>query len=1730
MSQEQLDRLAEGIRLAHEAGNADHVKALGAEYRRLQASAGSPQTSQEPQGVFSSLGNAFRANVDPILEGVGTTLQVLGAEGAGQTLKDATSMPDNYVSGSERFMNADEDGSFAWRHLPSAIGEQVGQFAGSIGARAVGAAGGAAVGSMAGPTGTAVGGAAGAFAGPAAFEAMQILGPVALERAKNNGREEPNMDDLKWAATTAAGSGALNALAPGAQGFVKRFLIEGATEGAQSLVQQTGETGGTEAGLELDGRQALGEGIIGMGSAATVDSSIAGANTAVQAMPTGVMDNFSRIDRGDMTDDELRAADRLERAADGDMSVLANVGDTDVGSAKGAANAALRGIQAEVGAISRDLRGLAKYAGSRDAEIALDAVIRTARHQGSTTPETFQTDLKAAYQALAESGIESPDVERLGSLARQANVIQSFTKGDKGDMGGFSRFTSRFDISDPRSTSSLGGVAIAASGSFTTAGLTVAANRAARGLDRLTNNRSRVKRFVDSAKAQQREAPVIQGPTGRETLERLKLGDKVEQAVRRLQAGAGQAAAKGQAAPSAKQAQQAALDQSKAEAQARRYKVNAANNAAMFEAGQAPQNQDPMYAPYRLWEARIGKTGDEVVSALEALEAEGMAPQGSAQMYAEDIGGFTKMERNDLISLQEAVRQRINPTYQPKFDHLDKRGNTKPAPNAEEVLKKFKATDKGLTSSRGKQKAIEGDRRYKNLVAEIESVSETLSADQLQMLSDLAESINSPAITRAERFKLVNEMMPMIFPKRGQGAVIEIWRKKFTPLAAIGNDYAIERETDPVQAEKEEAFDKKVKEAKTKRPKVRTRKAANKNEAPATDRPAETKADQALRKLRKPQAKKPEPDTEATKARDAETPKRRKMADGKTEGNPLAEIKKPAQRKRASLAQEVENRIDDTYYSVYLATNEAQTLVDHVATLPKSPEGRVEGLIYEMGTDRVTVNMLADAYATKFDIPAIQAAQIVNNALGNMERDGMLKRRLIRNNARLKYDNKYVKDPNDDSKFLMSVDLQFHNPNGKGDGLNEDFYNRVQIAKAVNQVGKMVPQGGTDVEFGPQTLQDGSFRALKDIPPSRIDGTFKPIFDFLNYMRNTYHNVSPTILNQIEGALGGVNATKLGPIGEIMKPKDSNGRTDDSNVRTVAQLLMQSREAGNNLIRQEWMGGANLRVYSRNGLAHSQAGDIMKGLLRSSSKDTLGGEEGLNYTFHGIGNLLGFDKKPRAERRAAIFDNNLIEPLLKFADDPFGRLRLKNKKGELTDVGKMVNDSEGFFQALNAAHEIKNMVDWAQARHKDKKLKPAELLQDPEVRADLAQNYETDFIVQLDASNNAYQIAGMTMGYTDVLQSTGMLPPAGAEGDPDTWQGGDIYTQVAEPAAGAIQELADLNLPASKLRKLFKKPVGTYLYAAAFNSRRKAFEDAFTEIAEGNPIFGVNENGLIPVPEAVISEMQSGEGHTFVTPRFDSNGEPQKPSIQRKRIVAKGDKFIIETADGMNGEFKPTMTTYADEAEAVRAAYSGNFYARMNQELIKQMNVQFPGMRQYLNFAQKVSDIVKTRGLEAVNVPTKDGMMLEYSFRQNPEFQRADIALTDGNEVPIGVRGTDYKLAGRGLAAFMTHQNDAWALRETHKRLESAEPMNTFNPIHDSYGIHPRDAARTQRAWVDVMQELGAEDYNIFMNILEANNISMEELAASFKNPMEAQEMIQFIMGRQGVPKVDPSQLPTALS
>jgi len=224
----------------------------------------------------TSLSSAFRYAIDQPLENMATTFQALGMEEWETFMRDLVEEPENYESAAGKFINSQspEWWDLNWEHFPTAVFEQAGQIAGSLLARG----GGAALGSMAGPIGAAVG----ALLGPALFEAVQIAGPVALERARNNDREEPNWDDWKGALGTSAASGVLNAIgiknvgvlnSIGKGAFkqagkqtVKAGVSEGVTEGFQGLTEQIGGSALTAQGLEIDPKAALAEGLLGTGA------------------------------------------------------------------------------------------------------------------------------------------------------------------------------------------------------------------------------------------------------------------------------------------------------------------------------------------------------------------------------------------------------------------------------------------------------------------------------------------------------------------------------------------------------------------------------------------------------------------------------------------------------------------------------------------------------------------------------------------------------------------------------------------------------------------------------------------------------------------------------------------------------------------------------------------------------------------------------------------------------------------------------------------------------------------------------------------------------------------------------------------------------------------------------------------------------------------------------------------------------------------------------------------------------------------------------------------------------------------------------------------------------------------------------------------------------------------------------------------------------------------------
>jgi hypothetical protein len=217
-----VNQLMSALRKADAAGNTADAKRLAQLIR------------QATTPVDRSFSSAFKSGIDAPLENMAKTARAVGQEGIADTLSGITNAPVNYESASNRFINPQEGDTtvagFGVEYLPRAMAEQVGQYSGSLLSRA---GGGTLAGVVTGGNPLAIAG--GALFAPAMFEFVQQVGGNALERAKNNGREEPNIEDWKAASATAGLSGVLNSFGvKGGAGVFNSILREGVTEGAQS--------------------------------------------------------------------------------------------------------------------------------------------------------------------------------------------------------------------------------------------------------------------------------------------------------------------------------------------------------------------------------------------------------------------------------------------------------------------------------------------------------------------------------------------------------------------------------------------------------------------------------------------------------------------------------------------------------------------------------------------------------------------------------------------------------------------------------------------------------------------------------------------------------------------------------------------------------------------------------------------------------------------------------------------------------------------------------------------------------------------------------------------------------------------------------------------------------------------------------------------------------------------------------------------------------------------------------------------------------------------------------------------------------------------------------------------------------------------------------------------------------------------------------------------------------
>ena len=497
-------------------------KTVADAYKQLRGQSASAAAPAKPANN-NSFSAAFQYGIDQPLENMATTARAVGMEGTAQTLSDLTDAPENYESAANRFINPEKGDTqlfgYGIEYLPRAFVEQVGQYGGSLASRA---AGGVAGGALSG--GNPIGIAAGAIAGPALFEFVQQLGPVALERAKNNGRDEPTWDDWTAAAGTAGLSGALNALGVKSKGLLNGVLRESVTEAAQSGIVQTGESLGTEAGLDVNVKEAIGEGIIG----GTAAGGVKAPGAAVRATASATRAAVNLVSNKESTPSDFEAAADLAR----DIQVVADDGGYDLEevnpTADKGAGAVVNKVHSQYGeemkSLARDLRDRLNYKDNDpEAERINKVIAKTALRSGKNKTKDRVTP--ADFKAVRELVGDTAEGRQLITLLRKSNELTRVHNA--GLKGGISQYTDQLNPFDPNTGYSnarglVSPLMTAGSlfGAIQTAGTSVPLQAAAvvggRAIDAKTGKRSKIANFVRDYAQQQGQqvapAPSVQQP------------------------------------------------------------------------------------------------------------------------------------------------------------------------------------------------------------------------------------------------------------------------------------------------------------------------------------------------------------------------------------------------------------------------------------------------------------------------------------------------------------------------------------------------------------------------------------------------------------------------------------------------------------------------------------------------------------------------------------------------------------------------------------------------------------------------------------------------------------------------------------------------------------------------------------------------------------------------------------------------------------------------------------------------------------------------------------------------------------------------------------------------------------------------------------------------------------------------------------------------------------------
>lgn len=248
---------------------------------------GAPAAKALHDAALAVIPGSIQRGTAQAVEGLANSADVLGASNVGGYLHNQVNQDQlNAPTTTDALTKAYKDGHYGsvLANLPGAIGEAVPQLGAALAGAVGGAAAGAAVG---GPVGG-VGGFALGAGGDALMNVAMQAGNIAKARAKADGRSEPDASDIAVAVGSSGVMGALGRIGLGEAGgsllttFVKRALgrdaagtagkavgaatLHGASDAAQSVIQQAAETTGTAQGTTIDPNAIASQAIIGAGT------------------------------------------------------------------------------------------------------------------------------------------------------------------------------------------------------------------------------------------------------------------------------------------------------------------------------------------------------------------------------------------------------------------------------------------------------------------------------------------------------------------------------------------------------------------------------------------------------------------------------------------------------------------------------------------------------------------------------------------------------------------------------------------------------------------------------------------------------------------------------------------------------------------------------------------------------------------------------------------------------------------------------------------------------------------------------------------------------------------------------------------------------------------------------------------------------------------------------------------------------------------------------------------------------------------------------------------------------------------------------------------------------------------------------------------------------------------------------------------------------------------------